>query len=268
MSCMRWLLSMILLFFSQAGFTARGQDMDDIQRNIKTVYDQTKYETELTVTFTVVAAKGAPAKDSQHPTFVDPLPPPPPPPRKDSARQGDKQKKHTPEWHLPLPTEPFLVLVYIMVSVLVILGIAIPVVLLLKLVSVQELKSGDDSLEGGATLEESEAALRMRPVLVKVDDLIKQGKLAEAIHVLLFAVVEEICLNIDTRITYSYTTREIMKKARLQGGMQDQFAFLAGNAEKVVFGRSVPDMLLMQCCINAYKSFYQLHYDNNTAIQR
>jgi hypothetical protein len=102
-----------------------------------------------------------------------------------------------------------------------------------------------------------EAALD-RP-LDDADRLAREGRFAEAIHVLLLRTFEELARAAEVRIAPSLTSREILAKIPLRAGAREALGELAQVVELTWFGDDVPGEADWRRCRARFDAFVEVY---------
>jgi hypothetical protein len=123
-------------------------------------------------------------------------------------------------------------------------GIAVGAVLLILLIVRELARHRRDRVAGAdPTIAEEEVAPAVAALHRPLDDadlLARDGRFAEAIHILLLRTFEELARAADVKIAPSLTSREILAKIPLRTGAHEALADLASVVELTWFGDDVP----------------------------
>jgi hypothetical protein len=124
------------------------------------------------------------------------------------------------------------------------IGVAVVLIILLIVREVTRHR-GDTSIDDAEPTQEDDAeapvpeAELARP-LDEADRLARDGRFAEAIHLLLLRTFQELARAAEVRIPSSLTSREVLARIPLRPGARDALAELVSVVENTWFGDDVP----------------------------
>jgi hypothetical protein len=98
-------------------------------------------------------------------------------------------------------------------------------------------------------------AAKAKALLDDADRLAREGRFAEAAHVLLFRSIEDIQAHIPRLIVPSLTSRDIARLEALPAPAKSAFGLIAGHVEKSLFGGRPLDAGGFAECRSAYEAF-------------
>ena len=88
--------------------------------------------------------------------------------------------------------------------------------------------------------------------LIEAETLVKQGRLTEAIHIILLISIEWISRKNNSQIPDSLTSREILRHSNISGTALFSFRKLVGIVENVYFGGIEPKLEDYHICVDCY----------------
>lgn len=138
-------------------------------------------------------------------------------------------------------------------------AIAVGAVLLILLVVREIMRhKRDRTVKDEAAIAEEEAAAPAAALDRPLDDadrLAREGRFAEAIHVLLLRTFEELARAAEVRIAPSLTSREVLARIPLRPGAREALAELASVVELTWFGDDVPGQADWLRCRGRFDAF-------------
>ena len=118
--------------------------------------------------------------------------------------------------------------------------------------------AGDEPARGADGEAEARAgpdrAVIDRP-LGDADELARQGRFGEAVHVLLLRTLQELAGRLPERLPSSLTSREILERVRMPGEARDALSVLVSAAEVCHFGGRDPDAADFAACRGHFERF-------------
>lgn len=98
------------------------------------------------------------------------------------------------------------------------------------------------------------------PLETKIEKLLYNNNFIEAIHEMLKELISDIQLKLDTTITNSLTTREVIRNARIPQSAKTQVQIIASEVEICFFGRKECKRKDYDKCLAAYEQFKIICY--------
>lgn len=114
-------------------------------------------------------------------------------------------------------------------------------------------ESGDDRPRDGP-----DRAVVERP-LGDADELARQGRFGEAIHVLLLRTLQELARRLPERLPSSLTSREIVSRVRMPDDARSALSVLVGAVEVSHFGAATPGSAEFQQCRHHFQTFAEAY---------
>lgn len=91
------------------------------------------------------------------------------------------------------------------------------------------------------------------------DELARQGRFGEAIHVLLLRTLQELARRLPERLPSSLTSREIVSRVRMPDEARNALSVLVGAVEVSHFGAATPGSAEFQQCRHHFQTFAEAY---------
>lgn len=114
--------------------------------------------------------------------------------------------------------------------------------------------SGEDEGDAGGTRDGPDRAVVEKP-LGDADELARQGRFDEAIHVLLLRTLQELARRLPERLPSSLTSREILSRVRMPDDARSALSVLVGAVEVSHFGAATPGPDEFHQCRHYFQTF-------------
>jgi hypothetical protein len=117
---------------------------------------------------------------------------------------------------------------------------------------------GEPDEDGPRTRDGPDRAVVERP-LGDADELARQGRFGEAIHVLLLRTLQELARRLPERLPSSLTSREIVERVRMPDDARGALSVLVGAVEVSHFGAATPGPGEFQQCRHYFQTFAEAY---------